>query len=92
MMFGCGYKRDGGTSNTCMYKPKYQPKINTVPIVCNTRASLGCACLEVLNSLRRFGIQQLILAPLNTLDTIGNCQRPVFSFGVSQHMHKITNL
>ena len=29
---------------------------------------------------------------LKTLDTIGNCQRPVFSLGVSQHMHKITNL
>ena len=30
--------------------------------------------------------------PLTTLDTIGNCQRPVLSPGVSQHMHKITNL
>ena len=29
---------------------------------------------------------------LKTVDTIGNCQRPVFSLGVSQHMHKITNL
>ena len=29
---------------------------------------------------------------LKTLDTIGNCQRPVFSLGVSQHMQKITNL
>ena len=29
---------------------------------------------------------------LKTQDTIGNCQRPVFSLGVSQHMHKITNL
>ena len=29
---------------------------------------------------------------LKTLDTIGNCQRPVYSLGVSQHMHKITNL
>ena len=29
---------------------------------------------------------------LKTLDTIDNCQRPVFSLGVSQHMHKITNL
>ena len=29
---------------------------------------------------------------LKTVDTIGNCQRPVFSFGVSQHVHKITNL
>ena len=27
---------------------------------------------------------------LKTLDTIGNCQRPVFSLGVSQHMHEIT--
>ena len=26
------------------------------------------------------------------MDTIGNCQRPVFSLGVSQHMDKITNL
>ena len=31
-------------------------------------------------------------ANLKTLDTIGNCQRPVFSLGVSQYMHKIINL
>ena len=29
---------------------------------------------------------------LKTVDTIGNCQRPIFSLGVSQHMHKNTNL
>ena len=29
---------------------------------------------------------------LKAVDTIGNCQRAVFSLGVSQHMHKITNL
>ena len=29
---------------------------------------------------------------LKPLDTIGNCQRPVFSLAVSQHMHEITNL
>ena len=29
---------------------------------------------------------------LKTLDTIGNCQRPVSSLGVSQHTHKITTL
>ena len=29
---------------------------------------------------------------LKTLDTIGNCLRPVFSLAVSQHMHKITNM
>ena len=29
---------------------------------------------------------------LKTLDTIGYCQTSVFSLGVSQHMHKITNL
>ena len=29
---------------------------------------------------------------LKTMDTIGNCQRLVFTVGVSQHMHKITNL
>ena len=31
-------------------------------------------------------------ASLKTLDTIGNCVRPVFSLAVSQHMHKVTNL
>ena len=34
-------------------------------------------------------LQQRIL---KTMDTIGNCRRPVFSLGVSQHMHNITNL
>ena len=29
---------------------------------------------------------------LKTLDTFSNCQRPVFSLGVSQHVHIITNL
>ena len=29
---------------------------------------------------------------LKTVDTVGNCQRLVFTVGVSQHMHKITNL
>ena len=29
---------------------------------------------------------------LKTMDTIGNCQRLAFIDGVSQHMHKITNL
>ena len=29
---------------------------------------------------------------LKTLDTIGNCQRLVFTVGGSQHMHQITNL
>ena len=33
----------------------------------------------------------VFLRRFQTLDTIGNCQRPVFSLGVSQHKHKITN-
>ena len=33
-----------------------------------------------------------MVGTLKTLDTIGNCQRPVFSIGVSEHTHKITNL
>ena len=28
---------------------------------------------------------------LKALNLFGNCQRPVFSLNVSQHMHKITN-
>ena len=30
--------------------------------------------------------------PLKALYTFGNCQRPVFSLGVSHHKHKITSL
>ena len=33
-----------------------------------------------------------VKAGLETLDTISNWQTPVFSLGVSQHMHKIMNL
>ena len=29
---------------------------------------------------------------LRALNTFGNCQRPVFSLGVSHHKHKITSL
>ena len=29
--------------------------------------------------------------PLKTVDTIGNCQRPVISLAVSQHINKIIN-
>ena len=48
--------------------------------------------LESLNWM--FVLITLCLSPvwLKTLDNIGNCQRPVFLLGVSQHMHKITNL
>ena len=30
--------------------------------------------------------------PLKAVDTIGNCKRLAFTVGVSQHMHKITNM
>ena len=33
-----------------------------------------------------------VLISLKAVDTIGNCQRLTFTGGVSQHMHKITNL
>ena len=32
------------------------------------------------------------LCSLKAMHTFGNCQRPVFSLGVSQHMHQISNL
>ena len=35
---------------------------------------------------------EYVVRSLKTLVTIGNCQRLVFTLGVSQHMHKITNL
>ena len=34
----------------------------------------------------------LSFSSLEAVDTIGNCLRPVFSLGVSQNMHKITDL
>ena len=37
-------------------------------------------------------ILQRFTVLLKAVDTIGNCQRLAFTVGVSQHMHKITNL
>ena len=31
----------------------------------------------------------LVILFLKTADTVGNCQRPVFSLGVSQHMQTL---
>ena len=39
-----------------------------------------------------YKIKLYINVVLKTEDTIGKCQRPVFSLSVSQHMYKITNL
>ena len=45
-----------------------------------------------MNNVTASYLQMYPAASLKTLDTFGNCRRPVFSLGVSQHMHKITNL
>ena len=42
--------------------------------------------------LKGFLVQNHDTCFVTALDTFGNCQRPVFSLGVSQHGHKITNL
>ena len=43
--------------------------------------------------LHQRSLTSVVFNGLKTLDTIGNCQRPVFSLRVSPHnMHKITNL
>ena len=62
-----------------------------------------CLCQKisiVLHQQLRSGISEIshMLVWLYTtkwlkkMDTIGNCQRPVFSLRVSQHMHNITHL
>ena len=42
--------------------------------------------------LIHFGIMQFMGSRLRTVDNIGNCQRLALIVGVSQHMHKVTNL
>ena len=39
-----------------------------------------------------FSYMKTNVIDLKAVDTIGNCQRQVFSLGQSQHMYKITNL
>ena len=46
---------------------------------------IDCTCTDL-------GTKRVKTNHLKIMDTIGNCQRPVFSLGVSQHMDKITNL
>ena len=54
--------------------------------------------LNTIRSLRNCLISDVIpyliieITAVKTLDTIGNCQTPVFTVCVSQWMHKITNL
>ena len=48
--------------------------------------------MEILPYLNMIGKQNVSIIIYGTLDTIGNCQRLAFTVGVSQHMHKITNL
>ena len=47
-----------------------------------------------IHQVRRlvFDNYQTCTFPLKAVDTIGSCQRLAFTVGVSQHMHKITNL
>ena len=45
-------------------------------------------CVRVGQRSMQYAIVRSFHTNLKTLDTIGNCQRPVFSLGVSQHMHK----
>ena len=49
----------------------------------------GQTCLVKTTFFASHPKNAAILSCLKTLDTIGNCQRPVFSLRVSQHMHKI---
>ena len=61
------------------------------------KLSVGEIWNDPLNKVKssvgeHFNQPSFLRIKLKTLDTIGNFQRPVFSLGVSQHMHKITNL
>ena len=54
---------------------------------------MGVFTLSVIFYVCFFNLKICFFFSLKTLDTIGNCQRLVFTFGVSEHnMHKITNL
>ena len=53
---------------------------------------MGVFTLSVIFYVCFFNLKIGFFFSLKTLDTIGNCQRLVFTFGVSEHMHKITNL
>ena len=52
------------------------------------------ANILLTNNLKKSDIKYISLIAtssktLKALDTFGNCQNPLFSIGVSQHMHKI---
>ena len=49
-------------------------------------------CWNIYHSDWPLNANSRIRPGLKTVDTIGNCQRPVFSLGVSHHIHKWTNL
>ena len=66
--------------------------------VCNVKISqpristLGGAGLCIGSNTIKSRMLPYAIPVKDTGHTIGNCQRPVFTLGLSQHMHKITNL
>ena len=64
-------------------------KINSSPL----GALYLCVFMVIcVNYILKVGLYPPKISKLKGRYTIGNCQRPVFSLRVSQHMHKITNL
>ena len=51
-----------------------------------------CACAHCHSGSLLALCSAFLYILFRTVSTIGNCQRPVISLGVCQHMHKITNL
>ena len=54
--------------------------------------SLESMCETHLSVKKLFKSFEELFDRLKAVDTIGNRQRLAFTVGVSQHMHKITNL
>ena len=68
---------------------------NALVTLCRMEPPAPLMCLSQLPAipLEVFHIQCIRrVSLLMIVDTISNCQRPVFSLGVSEHKHKITNL
>ena len=81
-------------SQTKAYLQPLLRKLNKQVSFIHSISSLGLSDLvSSMAQIKKLSFKIVcVLVFIKTLETISNCQNPVFSLAVSQHMHKITNL
>ena len=81
----------GGNRHTSYAHAPFHCIVKAFPFVKGRSKSRIFILIVVTRDIKHIP-RRIVIQSTLTLDTIGNCQRLAFTVGVSQHMHKITNM